>query len=293
LVEPPAGECTLPRPTEAVEVVLFGAYEGDAMSTVTVEGQDEVTKTARVVIAAGDAPLYIVIASLNNVIWRFEGSVERVTRVALIGYGVQAITGLAEAQITNVSGSRDCGMFYDDDLQAPEAIAVRRVVIDALGRSIDVMAGAYSVGTVTFPEGTVTESTRTESVPDGLDAGVYISLGLMHTPGGLVDIDPNLVVSNTPVERYDVLPQGFGLAQLVGTGAVEMRGGGPYFGRFHIRRAIPRFPAGLHGGHMVRFVLSTGVPMPDGDPGHSCIYSEETGLPLVNDYICGAIGIAG
>jgi len=290
-VEPPAGVCTLPPPSEDAEIVLFGAYEGDAMSTVTVAGRDDVTETARVVVAAGDTPLYIVIASYSNVIWRFEGSVDRVARVALVGYGVQAITGIAEAQITNASGSRDCAGYYYD-LQSPEAVATRRAVTDALGRSVDVMAGAYSVGTVTFPEGTVTASARPASVPDGLDALVYMVLGLGYAPGGLVDIDPNLVVSSTPVERYDVLPQGFGLAQLVGAGAVEMRGG-DYFGQFHILRAIPRFPAGLHGAHLVRFVLGTGVPMPDGDPGHSCVYSEETGEPLVNDFICGAIGFGG
>lgn len=287
-VEPPVGACTLPPPSADDEVVLFGAYEGDAMSSVSVKGHDEVTQTARVAIAPGDSPLYIVIASHNNVIWRFEGSIERVDRVALIGYGVQAITGIAAARISNNSGTRDCGVsFYDQ--QSPEAVAVRQVVTDALGRAVDVMAGAYSVGTVTLPAGTVTGSAQPSGVPDGLDAGVYSALGLRFNHGGLVDIDPNLVVSNSPAERYDVLPQGFGLAQLVGNGAVEMRGG-DIFGQFHILRAIPRFPAGLHGAHLVHFILGTGVPMPDGDPGHSCVTSEETGLPLVNGFLCGIAG---
>ena len=36
-----------------------------------------------------------------------------------------------------------------------------------------------------------------------------------------------------------------------------------------------RFPAGLHGAHATHFILGKGVPMPEGDPGHSQIDSEE------------------
>lgn len=41
-----------------------------------------------------------------------------------------------------------------------------------------------------------------------------------------------------------------------------------------------RFPAGLNGGHSVRFMLAKGVPMPEGSPGHSEVLSEETGASL-------------
>lgn len=79
-----------------------------------------------------------------------------------------------------------------------------------------------------------------------------------------------------------------GLAQLVATGDLEHRESFVY-----LARAIPRFPAGLHGAHLVRFVLATGVPMPDGDPGHSCVFSEETGRPMANDFICTGITVNG
>jgi hypothetical protein len=79
-----------------------------------------------------------------------------------------------------------------------------------------------------------------------------------------------------------VLPQGFGLAQLVASGALEARRDR----YFYIARPIPRFPAGLYGAHSVTFVLGTGVPMPAGTPGHSCVVSEATGRPLANEMIC-------
>jgi len=42
----------------------------------------------------------------------------------------------------------------------------------------------------------------------------------------------------------------------------------------------------LYGAHSVTFVLGTGVPMPAGTPGHSCVVSEATGRPLANEMIC-------
>jgi hypothetical protein len=115
---------------------------------------------------------------------------------------------------------------------------------------------------------------------------VYQLRGLWFSPGGVVDIDPALVISSTPAERYDVLPQGFGLAQLVATGDIELRGSAFPFGEYYIARPIPRFPAGLYGAHLVQFILGRGVPLPAGSPGHSCVISEETGLPIANDVIC-------
>ncbi|HXJ34551.1 MAG TPA: hypothetical protein VMS22_11020 [Candidatus Eisenbacteria bacterium] len=66
---------------------------------------------------------------------------------------------------------------------------------------------------------------------------------------------------------------------LVGAGFVALR--------FNSRR-IPRFPAGLAGAQAVSFTLGRGVPMPAGDPGHSCVISEETGLSLANERLCRA-----
>jgi hypothetical protein len=125
-------------------------------------------------------------------------------------------------------------------------------------------------------------------VPPGFDPEVYVALGLRFSPGGVVTIDPAQVVATSPAEPYDVLPYGFGLAQLVFGGALEVLDDGIFYG-FRIARDLPRFPAGLHGAHLTHFVLGRGVPMPAGSPGHSCVTSEETGLPLVNESICSAL----
>jgi hypothetical protein len=61
--------------------------------------------------------------------------------------------------------------------------------------------------------------------------------------------------------------------QLLVSGALVRAKGGEY-----IVKQKTRFPAGLAGAHSVTFLLPTGVPYPEGDPGHSCVVIEETGL---------------
>ncbi|TBW34080.1 hypothetical protein EYW49_18970 [Siculibacillus lacustris] len=91
-------------------------------------------------------------------------------------------------------------------------------------------------------------------------------------PGGIVPIDPATVVASHPPLVYDVLPGLAGVAQLLDQGALARNPSGEYL----IRRKI-RFPGGMYGANSVRFLLLRGVPVPDGELGHSCIVSEETG----------------
>lgn len=282
----PPRACTLPAAPAGDRVVLFGAYEGDAMSTVTLAGQDEETETARVVVAPGPDPLYVILSAYSSMIWRFEGAVSRVDRVVLVGNQPQGVTGLAADSVTNLSRTdsrtTDVECFsYFYDLQSPEGLGARAAVEHALGRPVDAVSGRYAVGTLALPSAVATAGAPSTGTPAGLDAAVF-QMGLRFNPGGVTAIDPAQVVSSSPAVAYDVLPQAFGLAQLVGSGALEERGG-----YFYIARPIPRFPAGLYGAEAVSFVLGRGVPMPDGSPGHSCVRSEETGLPIANDLLCG------
>ena len=96
---------------------------------------------------------------------------------------------------------------------------------------------------------------------------------LRFHPVGLREIDPENVVSDGDVLAYDVLPQQAGLLQLLLDGKLTYTKDD----FFMITEEIPRFPAGLNGGHLVKFMLAEGVPMPSGSPGHSSVYLAETG----------------
>jgi hypothetical protein len=280
----PGGECTMPAALPDDEVVVFGAYEGDAISTTTVAGQDEVTTTIRVDVAPGTSPLYVVLSAFDSTIWRFEGDTARVRQVVLVGVRAQGVTGIDAARVADQSlevgmttEARCFAPFYD--YLSPAGVVARAAVASAIGRSVDRIGGAYSVGSLAVPALEVTASMSDPfAIPEGFDLFTYMS-AVWFSPGGVVEIEPGAVVPIGAAEPYAVLPQGFGIARLVGAGLLLAREG-----YFYIGQAIPRFPAGLSGAHSVTFVLGSGVPIPPGDPGHSCVVSEETGLAVAGTY---------
>jgi hypothetical protein len=93
---------------------------------------------------------------------------------------------------------------------------------------------------------------------------------MQRRPGGLVEIDPKSVVASLPAETYEVMPDQAGLVQLLESGALTQNRAGEY-----IVQKKTRFPAELAGAHQVKFLVLRGVPVPDGDPGHSCVTVED------------------
>lgn len=89
-------------------------------------------------------------------------------------------------------------------------------------------------------------------------------------PGGLQLADPTKIVAKVRVAPYEVLPSQMGLAQLVGSGAATAEGGNT----FRIIRPIAHMPPSMGGAHSAKLVFARGVPLPPGDPVHSCIVQE-------------------
>jgi hypothetical protein len=167
-------------------------------------------------------------------------------------------------------------------------------VRNQVGKAPELVAGRNDVSGFSVPSGEIRTTGRPDrpmlvvQKPAGTltikgSANVVVQAGASdlardvatYFPGGVVEIDPLSVVASRPAERYLVLPSQAGLLQLVQDGALTRN----KLGEFLIKQKI-RFPAGLSGGHSVKFLLLRGVPEPDGDPGHSCVIVEETGEPL-------------
>lgn len=275
--EPP---CRMPSAGDAM-VVVFGTYEGQALSTVALGSTDQVTGVLDVVIEPGDRPLYLVLSAYGGTIWRFSGATGRVQRVVLVGGGdfspgayspLAGAVGLPADTVFTADHKACFGYFYEPGtLKAAEISAtVRR----ATGKAPEVFAGRYDLAAVRLPSGRGAEIRRgRKPAPAGFDRGLWSEM-LRFSPAGLATIDPATVVSSSPVMAYDVLPQEAGLAQLVGAGDLERTSDG-----LKVVRRIPRFPAGLAGAHLTAFLIADGVPTPAGDPGHSCVIMETTGRP--------------
>jgi hypothetical protein len=188
-------------------------------------------------------------------------------------------------------GQSKCIGYFSDTPSSKGAMAAGLVRREA-GKDVSVIAARYAVSEISVPSGriqTAREPNRGRLVIvkeagtltiEGDPRNVIVQTGRgelesefkRFSPGGVVEIDPKRVVASMPAERYQVLPQQAGLIQLVQSGALERNRSG----EFLIKQKI-RFPAELTGAHSVKFLLLKGVPMPEGNPGHSAVISEETG----------------
>jgi hypothetical protein len=96
---------------------------------------------------------------------------------------------------------------------------------------------------------------------------------LRFFPGGIAIVEPRKVISRASVASYRVYPHQLGLAQLIGSGAIERT----QEGALRIVKPIAHLPPEMGGGHSAGLIVAKGIPMPPGDPVHSCLFSEDTG----------------
>lgn len=290
--------CKVPTSPNSAKLVLVGAYEGEALSTVSLGGDDREVTVSRVIIEPGSEPLHLVLTSFTANVWMISGAVERVTQV--LASSLQSGTGKRpRVGVVGVAPERvqfpaeaNCVPYFSKQSSQESAKSVAMVTA-ILGRAPDVVASSYGITTMSVPSGREDRGTPlpgTVVLPQGGPAKAVWAEMLRFSPAGLVTIPPDAVVSPLPVKRYEVLPQQAGLAQLLEEGALKIAGYSNAIslemGRVGSQSVMPsafliqrktHFPAGLNGAHSVRFILGRGVPMPSGNPGHSCVIKEETG----------------
>lgn len=257
-------DCRMPAASSKAKVVVLSAYETSALSSVSLGSQDAVVHAGDIVIEPGKEPLYIVVPSFRAVIWRFSGALERIERVVLTSKATGAnrgtthepfqvgATGLPKSKIAFMPKSTCIPYFHE--MGSKEATRAVTAVRDLLGRQPQVVAAAYEVAGFRVPSGKV-EKVKKRG---------------FQSPPDVVKIDKADVVGSVPAIDYRVPPQQAGIEQLLASGALERKSLDVYV----VRKAMT-FPAGLHGANSATFIVPRGVPVPGGDPGHSCVLSED------------------
>ncbi len=286
--------CNLPPPSQKAEVVFLGGYEGTAVSNVAVAGLDRETSFATLDIERGENPVYIVVSVHDAMVLRITGATERVERFVGVSRSGIGVVGLPRDRV-ELATLKECRIPPAHNLDSSNGIKARALLTANLDREVQ-MAGHYDLGWVKLPSGRSDTSAkprqasgslvihkgnrRFRMTDDGFEEMVASNTPSAlqsdlrrYYPDGVATVDPESVVTDGKAEAYDVLPQQAGLIQLMESGALSVLSDGT----FSIDKPIARFPAGLNGGHSVRFVLRRGVPMPAGNPGHSRVLIEETG----------------
>ncbi|MFT3724861.1 MAG: hypothetical protein QM773_14920 [Hyphomonadaceae bacterium] len=289
--------CAMPAASAKAQIVLLGAYETQALSSATIGSDDAVVHAGKVVVEPGTQPLYVVIVSHSASIWQFSGAVQRIERVVLssretranggdpAGVSLVGAVGVPKEKVSFFAKSSCLSPFHE--MPSSESVRVGNDLRNLLGRDPDAAFGKYSVTAFNVPSGRIDEikdrnagklviqGAAPGSVKiEGDASNIIFTAGpssardelYRFSPGGVITIDPKSVVSSRPAKTYGVLPQQAGLVQLLASGALKQNNQGEY-----IVQKQMAFPAGLHGAHSVKFVVPKGVPMPTGDPGHSCV----------------------
>lgn len=310
------GNCPTLSVPEKSKLVLLGTYEGASISTVSLAGQDEVTQVATLDIEAGSDPITLVISSYNAIIWKFTGATDRIAKVyvgssqvnSADGKSAAGVTGLPKDKVGFLTGLRCLGQF--SEALSPQATMASARIAKLAGRPVDTLLASYSSNVIHLPSGDGAKPSESIGNSNGLtiiDGNKRIIIGangelkvevagagqndgldwikremLRFSPGGVQAINIKDVVSEAKPEVYGVLPQQAGLLQLTSEGKIKSMGGNGFL----ILQKI-RYPAGLAGAHSVKFTLSKGVPAPDGDPGHSCVFSEADAAYIEGSGHCG------
>ncbi len=296
--------CSAPKPSDETDVIVLSGYEGAALSSVSIAGMDGVTHVAHLVIEPGEKPVYLFLSAHSNMIWDISGELGRLAQVVVQksnrgtapGAGV---VGVPREKVHFVEPNSCIKPVHN--IEGGEGIIAYRQVARSLQQEPDHMLAHYTIGSISLPsgegdkaggEGTdilLYDGRRYEMTPEGprlIDEAegqrpgdrpygasqTFRSLKRFH-PGGVRAIEADAVVAPGDAMTYDVMPQEAGLLQLLLEEKVSYTRDGFYM----ILEPIARFPAGLAGAHQVKFMLAENVPMPAGSPGHSSVYSAESG----------------
>jgi len=219
-----AQECGRLNVPDSAAVVVVGGYEGQAISSHRIGRARNETHVIDIRVELGREPLFLMLDSLHSVIWRVSGNIARVAGVGIDGT-IAGIIGIEPEKVQYFDG-----VVCDLDIWKgvlPDNARETGAMLQILKQSPKTVLSGYELGLVSVPSGNIPRVYRYPGERPSLGTfearQVERDLRRFH-PGGIVDIEPERVVSNTVVAPYDLLPMEAGLAQLVEAGAIEITG---------------------------------------------------------------------
>lgn len=275
-------KCIFPELEENSSLINVHLYSGQAISSVTTAGQSSETTSVDVDIAEDMKPTYLILSSHRPNIYNFSRDSDNLKNLVVYnrmadenGKSTVGIVGIPKEKITFLDGH--CLPPYNYSSGMGE-LSMKAAISKALGRKPDKMYGEERYEKIEISsQGVNLVKTKVGpyekiEVPKGYDPQVW-SRHTTYFPAGVREINAKKVVSVGKAEKYEILPHSAGIAQLVNQGKMEI----VKLGTYKILENLPRYPAGLGGGHAVNFIIAKGVTPPAGQAGHSCVRLEETG----------------
>ena len=207
---PVAESCELPAAETADRVVVIGSYEGRDFSSVTVAGQAGATTHAHITIAAGD-PVYLIVSSMESMVWQIDGPVDRVVASTVGGNGGEGvgIVGVDPQRIVFLDHDCPTAGSYRMYNEGPSAVVAAATAREAIDVPRSDYAGSYSISRV------VVGDDFAEAYEAPLEAPSRSRWSM-----GAIEVDLSAVVSSYPAERYHTYPGPLGVDQLIRSGSI-------------------------------------------------------------------------
>jgi hypothetical protein len=278
--------CVL-RPVPADHVLVVATANGGSVLTNIRFGTDQepkpdASRLVHVAVAPGDRPITVFVGGINNMIWRFEGDVQRVQRVVALSKSWNknvAVGGIPRDRIEFLDLQR-CGQFgYATQTASDGDIRFQQRAIRLMfGRKADHVVSGWQAYVLQLPE------PKHEPEPKRVTPRPALRF---------FELDPKDLVSDAVLSVLTQRPGALGLSDLERDGSIRPPRpdeidrfadaiSGPYRSKLSPDYKIPvRFdyvvtrqialPIGLYGVGSKHFLVLDGVPSPTGDRAHSCI----------------------
>ena len=264
--------------------------------------------TAAVTIEPGAEKIYLVLSADRNMIWRIDGSIERLTNVVLLEGEMDPFkTSLAATAVDRSI------VFWGDrescaQLRGNTAAQQTNARFTALhGRPPDIFEQVDTLTKVSVPSMQFVGTRREGAVPvnrtacrlalqrgmvfnpdtvEGEDAAPcdWIRAEMeLDLPGGVIEIDPASVVGRRPAVPYQVLPSPFGFRNALDQGVLTNLSDASDI-RFRIEKPLLFFPPPTGPGRRMTFELADGIPMPQGDTRRICALDAQGNMLRTESY---------
>lgn len=301
-----SNSCSVPTIPQNTNLIAIKILEGTAISSVSTMGQDILTSAVTVRVEKLTKPMVVIVISKDPIIWQFTGNTPAIQQLIVHsdlmddqGNPSVGVTGLKKSVIRFLKNG--ClPDYYNEPLKNNyrelkssikklvgrdlEMVVEESLRFGLVGKDYEVSAFSLASDKVQPVSSKYASIFGKKPVPEGYHPKMW--MGLLHRfPDGVAKIDSSTVVADGKIEPYEVLPGGAGLAKLAYGGFIT-------YG-WKILKDIPRLPGGNHWKKRATIILSKGVSFPEGDPGDSCVLSEDTGEVLYAGFDCFSDGLIG
>ncbi len=277
--QPAINSCEINNLPKNFTVQAVGVYEGSVDTDINIDPKGNETKAADVTINRPNENVLLVLMAYDPVVWRVKRTKKtNVVGVLVGGYHPQAVFGIERSVPLYISthiGRNDCGGYffaYKADARLDKANAVVKSItgreIDHLwanytGREIYIGPAPSKDDIVSSDDYSVEDYTSESLIPSG-KKGInrLIKLGKLRRA---TDADISAWVDKAS-EKYQKYNKTLKVKEPLGPQGV------------YVVLNQMTFPSGLYGANSVSFILPVGIPFPSGSPGHSAVYSMESGL---------------